>query len=108
MKSPRGLELVLSGSSCTQDGCPDAPTITVELAEKWYSLWLVRPSGQIEPIPFPEIMEMDDCSFVDHAPNPDAIRAYADAQDFEVDLVAFELIVGRWETEVTERYSPRS
>jgi hypothetical protein len=64
---------------------------------KWYSLYLVHPNGDVEEIEFPD-------GYVDHVPDPMAVAAYAESHDYEVDSLAYEMMVGRWETEVRGNY----
>lgn len=91
--SPRAVQLALFSH-------PKEPTLTVELFEKWYSLFLVHPNGQIEEVPFPDDPEScpaDVSAYRDHAPNPEVVVNFARNHDYQVDNLSLELIVGRWE-----------
>lgn len=72
----------------------DLSVLTVELYEKWYGLIVVHPSGAMQEIPFPTSETMT--PYVDHVPNPQVVKAYADANNLYIDELALELIVGRW------------
>lgn len=80
------------------------PVLTVELYCKWYSLHLVWPNRIVERIDFgrlePAAASLNCSPFVDHIPNPAAVRALALAEGWHLDELAEELIVGRWHIEV--------
>jgi hypothetical protein len=94
--SPRGHRLVLCSEKVF------GPTLTVELYEKWYTLFLVRPGPAlvdewaVEPVLFPGNEYCDGAPYVDHVPNPEAVLNYAFSKMYLVDDLALELIVGRW------------
>lgn len=88
LQSPRGSHLVW-----VSERLPDVPTLTVELADKWYSLFLVGPNGAVERVEFPD-------DFADHCPNPEAVEQLAERHGWDLSLVAHELIVGRWQVQV--------
>jgi hypothetical protein len=99
LMSERGLPLLLS------NGLPLAPTLTVELYEKWYTLYLVKPNGDIEVVEYPDdpaSCPSDMSPYMGHVPNSKVVANYARNHGYEVDLLAFELIVGRWEIERRE------
>lgn len=99
--SHRGHPLVLT------NGVPSRSTITVELYEKWYGLFIVHRDGSVEKIPFPdepEYCHSDESPYVDHVPNPKVVARYAQINDYHVDNLAIELIVGRWEIQAKNRY----
>lgn len=106
MNSPRGLPLIRSTKDIIQRAHPQTPTLTVELYSKWYGLFLVYPNGEIQEMPFPydETCPKGEVPFVDHVPNPNAVIAYADANEYLIDNLALEMIVGRWEIEIRENY----
>lgn len=96
--TPRGHVLLLCGM-------PVRPTLTVELASKWYGIVLVKPINatmlDVEELSF-EVLEEhrgDGSYFCDHCPNPHAVRRYCEANDVELDEFAEEMIIGRWEQE---------
>lgn len=95
--SDRGLPLVLT------DPDPRFPTLTVELYVKWYSLFLVCQCEVIQ-ISFEELEEFrtgGESPFVDHVPNPGAVRRMVEHRRYVLDALAEELIVGRWVLEVS-------
>jgi len=84
--------------------------LTVEAYMKWYDLILVSTNGahedevhtyisydQLEPF-----APKGQSAYVDHVPNPLAVKAMAEAKGWQLDPLAFELIVGRWCTEVRD------
>ena len=105
--STRGIPLVISVLG-------DQPLLTVEWASKWYTLQLLQPIErekglfQLEEVHYHEIQRWHDSkrrdinSFVDHVPNPEAVRLYAEDKEWILDEIAEELIVGRWQLEVVE------
>ena len=101
LMSERGLPLVLS------NGLPLEPTLTVELYEKWYDLHLVHPDGKVEKVPYPD--DLDCCPtnmspYRDHVPNPEVVVKFARLHGYQIDNLAIELMVGRWEIETEDRY----
>jgi hypothetical protein len=113
-KSNRGIDLCISQPVTL-------PTITVELYGKWYELFIVFPNGCVEVLPFPPHKRLT--PYVDHAPNPEVVMAYAEALDIEIDDVALEIIEARyarandvamderrnkWQAEVAERRRPEN
>jgi hypothetical protein len=100
MLSKRGHPIV--GSPCSgQD-----PILTVELYCKWYGLQLLRPDGTVEEVAFPEEgwAPEGESAYCDHVPNPKAVARFAEHQGYLIDLLAMELMVGRWELEVRDTY----
>ena len=84
-------------------GQPKAMTLTVELYVKWYSLFIIKPSGEVEAVGFMELEKgFQNAAFVDHVPNPAAVEAYAQMMGYEIDELAWDLIVGRWQSEVVD------
>lgn len=94
MNSPRGFKLLLPTGGIVK------PTVTVELYEKWYELFLVRSTREDpEPISFDRLVPFvveGESAYVDHVPNPNVVRVFALANNYELDEIAEELIVGRW------------
>ena len=100
--SDRGHLLVWTGNA-------DHQIVTVELYEKWYDLYLVAPDGTVTEVSFgdledPRYCEGDQTAVSDHVPNPVVVAAYAQANEYDVDNLAIELIVGRWEISIEENY----
>jgi hypothetical protein len=84
---------------------PTVPTITVENYCKWYTLHVVFPDGRIECLLFPGMDDTGDepeneSGFVDHVPNPRAVRKMAERLGYEIDYDSLERMVGRWFLEV--------
>ena len=82
------------------------PLITVEATGKWYRLWVVKPGVKYEALSFLELDEVGSAdeyrmgsAYVDHVPNPRYVVRYAKLHDYDVDEVALEVMVGRWELE---------
>lgn len=100
MRSSRGIQLVLSGAARSR------AVLTVELYTKWYTLFLVHPDDSVSEVMFPSSNNYTngEAPYVDHAPNPNVVERFARACDYDIDELAFELMVGRWEIEVEERY----
>lgn len=101
LMSPRGKPLVLT------DDLPSVPVLTVELYTKWYGLYLVDPSGKIEELSFPEDLGSGPTGimpYCDHVPNPEVVLRFAKAHGYQLDELAAELLVGRWEIEVRGRW----
>lgn len=81
----------------------DQPTLTVTLETKWYGLWLVvndgQPPTQISFANLEEFCTGTETAFCDHCPNPEIVVRLAEAHKLDVDPLALELIIGRWELE---------
>lgn len=93
MLTKRGHQLIYNGVS-------DRPIVTVELYCKWYSLYLIQPNGSVEEF----IPPTEEVSFKDDTFNPIELVQYALKMNYLIDDLAFELIIGRWETETLENY----
>lgn len=99
-QSPRGLPLIWSSTEP-----PKAPTLTVELYPKWYNLHLVMPSGQVTEIQYFALRPRPNGpAYVDHVPNPASVSDLVHVCKWEMDELAFELIVGRWALEIEGAY----
>jgi hypothetical protein len=88
------------------DGDRDYDILTVEMTYKWYHLWLL-PAGGGEPrkVHFSELPEkIGVSSYVDHCPNPTAFDRWALDHGALVGILAQELVVGRWVTEVLDEF----
>jgi hypothetical protein len=119
VKSLRGYEVVLTSLLFE---AWSVPVVTVELSSKWYGILVVwgdradrakrglpvfhgeADAVHIKEVPFPSLQVGSQVSYVDHVPNPLTVRAWAEEQGYHVDEVAFEIMVGRWETEVKGNY----
>lgn len=96
-------EILLSASGRAILRTSGTPVLTVYLTEKWYQLVLVRSANPGAPMGIHEIYydELEKAyprgsGYVDHDPNPDAVRALAKAKMWEIDPIAEEIIEGRW------------
>ncbi len=69
-----------------------APTVTVEVYEKWYHLFAVRPDGTVEKLD----LGMETEAWSDHVPVPALVEAWADAHGYVVDWLSLEMMRGRW------------
>src|SRR5262245_5113245 len=97
---------------CMVSGTKVLPLLTVELYTKWYTLYLIERvefgAIQISKVWYDafdtEALRPDGQSaFVDHVPNPIAIRNFADAKKYHVDELATDLLMGRWMNEVADQ-----
>jgi hypothetical protein len=122
--SYRGLPLVTGGGASAQSLVltrqpyttpatgPGAKTVlTVEAYIKWYDVYGVEPSGRVRAIPLSLSWEFERdrpgyVAWSDHVPTPAFCEWLVTARGdrYEWDLVALDLIVGRWFTE--GRYAP--
>jgi hypothetical protein len=94
-------EVLLSASGRAILRTSGTPVLTVYLTEKWYQLVLVksvRRELEIQEVYYDELdmAYPHGSGYVDHDPNPDAVRALAKAKMWEIDPLAEELIEGRW------------
>lgn len=114
LRSDRDHRLVLSASY----DFSISPVLTVELYTKWYELYLLakRPVGQgndhgtwlsLYAVSF-EHLDQNDVrppgvsAYLDHAPNPQCVRIFTRQNDFHLDELAEELIIGRWQREYVD------
>lgn len=102
--SKRGISLVYCGAT------GDRPILTVENYPKWYGFCLVMPDGSVGEVDFGSLMALADeegCSpYVDHVPNAALISGLAKRRGWVLDVCSYEMMVGRWESEVAspEKY----
>lgn len=90
-----------------------SPLLTVEFCTKWYELFLLRDDGPGKDLGLYSIhfghldtaaRHLQVSAFVDHVPNPVAVRLFARQNGYEIDELAWDLISGRWQNEaVNER-----
>lgn len=78
-------------------------TLTVTLETKWYGLYLVandgHPPAQISFKNLEEFCTGSESAFCDHCPNPNVVVRLAEAHKLDVDPLALEMMIGRWELE---------
>lgn len=80
------------------------PAICVELADKWYDLFLVKADGTVTDIDLLDL-ELDNvfprhmtvCG--SHCFNPDILDTLADYYNASVNIITRDLIIGRWSRE---------
>ncbi len=97
MQSEHGHPLILSASPV------EHATITVELYEKWYGLYIVDPHMD-KPVMLPftaleDAAQAGESAFCDHTPNPNVVVRWAEQRVCDVDPLALEMMIGRWELE---------
>ena len=86
--SNRGIQLTYIGEPF------EIPLVVVELAQKWYNLFKIMPDGEVLECE-PDDMEV---GFRDDVYNPDELQKYCDDNDMYLDIVSYELMLGRWTT----------
>lgn len=92
-KSPRGF-LLLGPYADIQT------TLTVELTEKWYHLYLIIPGHGVKELDawaLAAVAYGGETDWSDHVPNPHLVLRLADRAGFHVPPLAEELMFGRWE-----------
>lgn len=95
LKSKRGHQLILTNGLDENQAI-----ITVELHTKWYNLFLVFPDGgfvEFEPDVF-------DVGYRDNTYNPYDLINFAQHNNYTIDEMALELIVGRWQIQTLNSY----
>jgi len=70
----------------------DKPILTGELYQKWYSLYLLNPDGNIEK----HIPDIDEVSFRDESYNPEELSEYCEKHNFALDPIVEEMNYARW------------
>ena len=104
--SPDGVPLI-----CAE--LPKVNTITVENGTYWRELYILSPSGEVQPLPYPEDPEfvgpeeeaVATIQNVRRIPNPSVVMRYAAAKLLKIDEVALEVMIGRWERKIWGHYS---
>lgn len=75
------------------------PIITCELVGKRYCLFVLYPDKTTKRLEYHELENYcptRESTYVDHDPNPRAVRNFADAINFEIDEVCYAMLVGDW------------
>ena len=80
----------------------ELPILTAELYCKWYTLYLINPDGSIEK--YDPYNVDDNIRVADNLWHPDDIREFVENNNLLMDELFYEILVGRWVTEVEERY----
>ena len=71
---------------------------------KWYCLYLLNLDTDLcTQVTFDELP--GDLPFVDHCPNPESVVELCKENGWHLTQTTYEMIVGRWATEVTREYS---
>lgn len=81
--------------------------LTVAIYPKWYCLYVVHHTGEVEEIPFTDLEQFcpkGEIPFCDHVPNPRAVVNLCYRWAYELDDLVAEMLVGRWEIEVRDNY----
>jgi len=83
-------------------GNPDdkVPILTAELWSKWHTLYLLHPNGEVTSID--PNLEDDSIRYVDNVWNPHDIVRWCKDNNIILDELFYEMLVGRWETEIIE------
>lgn len=92
--STRGFPLIWSTHEPPIDSA-----ITAEFYQKWYELYIVHANGKVEQLPYGELEEYTpagESTYRDHVPNPKAVHSYAEARNWSIDLIFWEVLQGRW------------
>jgi hypothetical protein len=98
--SDRGHELFFCST-----GCGDRPVITVEYYIKWYTLFVVHHDGRVTELDYQPDLEDEfisrygESAYGDHVFNPRFVVFLADRLEMDVDEIALEVIIGRWQQE---------
>jgi hypothetical protein len=91
--SERGFELV-------EQGVYDTPVITVENYQKWYNLYVIQPTGEVEildPGLITEVIgEINEILVIDHTFHPKLLLLLAKKLGAEVPSTTMEMVAGRW------------
>ena len=95
--SERGIPLIYM-----YDTDPELPILTAEHYSKWYTLYLVHPDNTIEKID-PYAIDSD-IRFCDNVWHPDDIVNFVENNNLMIDGLFYEMLVGRWVTEVEEKF----
>jgi len=85
------------------------PTVTVEIYDKWYSMYVVMTDGEVRKSQsFDEWHEACESvvgvPYVDHVFNPQLAKDFAKLIGGKVCPMSYEMMVGRWETDVKANY----
>lgn len=106
--SERNIPLLFQGLPVKES------VLTVENYLKWYRLYLVLPSGNVEPVPFdlmevmvrkdPTINTDESAPYCDHVPNPIWVARYCELLNFRLHSRSLEVMVGRWTLEVKDSF----
>lgn len=75
------------------------PMITCEMLEKRYCLWIVKPNNSVVPLEYQALNGFEpehQSTYVDHDPNPVAVQNFAEYRAYEIEPMAFSLLVGDW------------
>ena len=95
--SERGIPLIYM-----YDADENLPILTAEHYSKWYTLYLIKPDNTIEKID-PYMID-DNIRYCDNVWHPDDIREFAENNNLLMDELFYEMLVGRWTTEIEEKF----
>jgi hypothetical protein len=95
--SKRGFPLIWSIHESPVD-----QVITAEFYQKWYELYIVHPDGHVEELTYEKLEAYTppgESTYRDHTPNPKAVHNFAEANNWSIDLIFWEVLRGRWKDE---------
>lgn len=81
---------------------PEVPTLTVEVSETWYELWLVQTNGDVTKVDWAILEDLCEPSkelssaWHDHAPNPLVVQKLCEKNEWWFHDVARELMEARF------------
>lgn len=83
------------------------PMLTLSTDQKWYKLYLIQLDGdgvdEVVPVSFMDLDDLElplcESPFLDHAPNPVAIKMLCEQNGWHMGPIGWELICGRWACE---------
>lgn len=80
----------------------DVPIITLENYIKWYSVFVILPSGEVQKVPVQKIEEANESGswVADHCFHPKLLYRLAKMYGGSVDSQAVEIAIGRWIEEI--------
>ncbi len=91
--SDRGIELI-------EQRVLDVPLVTVENYEKWYNIFIIQPSGEVEKVTTSLIDDLNRKSniqlWIDHEYHPKLLQLIAEHVGGEVPSTTLEIVAGRW------------
>lgn len=100
MRNKHGQLVSERGNVLVEQRVLDIPLVTVENYEKWYSLYIIQPSGDVEKVDVGLISELSDksgkCLWIDHAYHPHLLLLIAEHIKGEVPATSLEMVAGRW------------
>lgn len=85
---------------------PGRPVLTVENYPKWYGFQVVMPDGTVREESFGLLDDLATSRgvspHVDHVPNAELVPALAEKIGWILDFCSYEMMVGRWVSEIVD------